>query len=205
MRTRLSRQVFGAVLLALLRPASEAAASSAGVVTGVSGQVTVSRTEASPLPLRFKDEVFLKDRISTAERSLARLLLDQKALITVRELSDLVITEQSGRSTVELGAGKIAIGVARQRMRPGEIVEIRTQNAVAAIRGTVVVAENIPVPPGAPPQSRIHVLSGFVDITPRNNPGAAPVRMVAPASLSVAGQSVGVPVPLSEAAGGTSY
>lgn len=200
MRARLSRQVFGAVLLALLRPASEAAASSAGVVTGVSGQVTVSRTEASPLPLRFKDEVFLKDRISTAERSLARLLLDQKALITVRELSDLVITEQSGRSTVDLGAGKISIGVARQRMRPGEIVEIRTQNAVAAIRGTVVVAENIPVPPGAPLQSRIHVLSGFVDITPRNNPGASPVRMVAPASLSVAGQSVGVPVPLSEAA-----
>jgi hypothetical protein len=64
----------------------------------------------------------------------------------------------------------------------------------------VVVAENIPVPPGAPLQSRIHVLSGFVDITPRNNPGASPVRMVAPASLSVAGQSVGVPVPLSEAA-----
>jgi len=200
MRARLSRQVFGAVLLALLRPASEAAASSAGVVTGVSGQVTVSRTEASPLPLRFKDEVFFKDRISTAERSLARLLLEQKALITVRELSDLVITEQSGRSTVDLDAGKIAIGVARQRMRPGEIVEIRTQNAVAAIRGTVVVAENIPVPPGAPLQSRIHVLSGFVDITPRNNPGASPVRMVAPASLSVAGQSVGVPVPLSEAA-----
>jgi len=122
MRARLSRQVFGAVLLALLRPASEAADSSAGVVTGVSGQVTVSRTEASPLPLRFKDEVFFKDRISTAERSLARLLLEQKALITVRELSDLVITEQSGRSTVDLDAGKIAIGVARQRMRPGEIV-----------------------------------------------------------------------------------
>jgi len=188
------------VLLALLSSVSEASASGAGVVTGVSGQVTVSRAEARPLPLRFKDEVFLKDHISTAQRSLARLLLDQKALITVRELSDLVITEQSGRSTVDLGAGKIAIGVARQRMRPGEIVEIRTQNAVAAIRGTVVVAENIPVPPGAPLQSRIHVLSGFVDITPRNNPGASPVRMVAPASLSVAGQSVGVPVPLSEAA-----
>ena len=200
MRGRLSRQVFVAVLLALLWPMNPAAASVAGVVTGVSGQVTVSRTEATPLPLRFKDEVFLRDRISTAERSLARLLLDQKALITVRELSELVITEQSGRSTVDLGAGKIAIGVARRRMRPGEIVEIRTQNAVAAIRGTVVVAENLPVPPGAPPQSRIHVLSGYVDITPRNNPGAPPVRMVAPASLSVAGQSVGIPVPLSESA-----
>ncbi len=195
-----ARWTIGPVLLVLLWSLNEAAASGAGVVTGVSGRVTVSRTEATPVPLRFKDEVFLKDRISTAEHSLARLLLDQKALITVRELSDLVITEQSGRSTVDLGAGKIAIGVARQRMRPGEIVEIRTQNAVAAIRGTVVVAENVPVPSGAPPQSRIHVLSGYVDITPRNNPGAPPVRMVAPASLSVAGQSVGLPVPLSEAA-----
>ena len=112
MSARLSRQVFGAVSLALFSSMNEASASGAGVVTGVSGHVTVSRTEASPLPLRFKDEVFLKDRIRTAEHSLARLLLDQKALITVRELSDLVITEQSGRSTVDLGAGKIAIGVA---------------------------------------------------------------------------------------------
>ena len=195
-----ARQAFAVVLLALLCPAVEAGASGAGVVTGVSGQVTVSRTTATPLPLRFKDEVFLKDRISTAERSLARLLLGQKALVTVRELSELEITEQAGRSTVDLGAGKIAIGVARQRMRSGEIVEIRTQNAVAAIRGTVVIAENVPVPPGAPPQSRIHVLSGYVDITPRDNPGAPPVRMVAPASISVTGFNVGLPVPLNETA-----
>lgn len=200
MGARMARQALVAVLLTLLHPAAKADASGAGVVTGVSGQVTVSRPAATPLPLRFKDEVFLKDRISTAERSLARLLLDQKALVTVRELSELEITEQAGRSTVDLGAGKIAIGVARQRMRAGEIVEIRTQNAVAAIRGTVVIAESIPVPPGAPPQSRIHVLSGYVDITPRDNPGAPPVRMVAPASISVTGQSVGLPVPLNEAA-----
>lgn len=200
MAAQLARQALAVMLLALLCPVGEAVASGAGVVTGVSGQVTVSRTAATPLPLKFKDEVFLKDRISTAEHSLARLLLDQKALVTVRELSELEITEQAGRSTVDLGAGKIAIGVARQRMRAGEIVEIRTQNAVAAIRGTVVVAESIPVPPGAPPQSRIHVLSGYVDITPRNNPGAPPVRMVAPASISITGASVGLPVPLTEAA-----
>ena len=200
MRSRVARECLGALLLALLAPVTQAVASGAGVVTSVSGQVTVSRTATTPLPLRFKDEVFLRDRISTAEHSLARLLLDQKALVTVRELSELEITEESGRSRVDLGSGKIAIGVARQRMRPGEIVEIRTQNAVAAIRGTVVVAENLPVPPGAPPESRIHVLSGYVDITPRNNPGAPPVRMVAPASLSVSGQSVGLPVPLSEVA-----
>jgi hypothetical protein len=200
MAARLARQALPVMLLALLFPLNEAVASGAGVVTGVSGQVTVSRTTATPLPLRFKDEVFLKDRISTAERSLARLLLDRKALVTVRELSELEITEEAGRSTVDLGTGKIAMGVARQQMRSGEIVEIRTQNAVAAIRGTVVIAESIPVPPGAPPQSRIHVLSGYVDITPRDDPGAPPVRMVAPASISITGSSVGLPVPLNEVA-----
>ena len=199
MRARTLGQALVAMLLVMLS-ATEALATGAGVVTAVSGQVTVSRSTTPSLPLKFKDEVFVRDRISTAERSLARLLLDQKALVTVRELSELEITEASGRSTVDLGAGKIAIGVARQRMRPGEIVEIRTQNAVAAIRGTVVVAENLPVPPGAPPQSRIHVLSGYVDITPRNNPGAPPVRMVAPASIAINGPSVGVPVTLSDAA-----
>ena len=199
MGARTLRQALVATLLALFS-ATEALAAGAGVVTGVSGQVTVTRSTTPSLPLKFKDEVFLRDRISTSERSLARLLLDRKALVTVRELSELEITEESGRSTVDLGAGKIAIGVARQRMRPGEIVEIRTQNAVAAIRGTVVVAENLPVPPGAPPQSRIHVLSGYVDITPRNNPGAPPVRMVAPASIDINGQSVGVPVTLTDTA-----
>ena len=199
MGARMLRQALAALLLAMLS-ATDALATGAGVVTGVSGQVTVARATTPSLPLKFKDEVFLRDRISTAEHSLARLLLDQKALLTVRELSELEITEEAGRSAVNLEAGKIAIGVARQRMRPGEVVEIRTQNAVAAIRGTVVVAENLPVPPGSPPQSRIHVLSGYVDITPRNNPGAPPVRMVAPASIAIDGQSVGVPVTLTETA-----
>src|SRR5215467_1936801 len=199
MGARMLRQALAALLLAMLS-ATDALATGAGVVTGVSGQVTVARATTPSLPLKFKDEVFLRDRISTAEHSLARLLLDQKALLTVRELSELEITEEAGRSAVNLEAGKIAIGVARQRMRPGEVVEIRTQNAVAAIRGTVVVAENLPVPPGSPPQSRIHVLAGYVDITPRNNPGAPPVRMVAPASIAIDGQSVGVPVTLTETA-----
>ena len=147
MGARMLRQALAALLLAMLS-ATDALATGAGVVTGVSGQVTVARATTPSLPLKFKDEVFLRDRISTAEHSLARLLLDQKALLTVRELSELEITEEAGRSAVNLEAGKIAIGVARQRMRPGEVVEIRTQNAVAAIRGTVVVAENLPVPPG---------------------------------------------------------
>ena len=114
----------------------------AGVVATLEGSATARRVAvADPVSLKFKDDVFLHDRIATGERSLARVLLGGKALVTVRGLSVLSITEVPGRATVELEAGKVAVTVARERMRQGEALEIRTGNAVAAVRGTVVVAE----------------------------------------------------------------
>jgi hypothetical protein len=161
------------------------------VATAVTGQVTVSHAASStPQPLRFKDEVFLRDRISTAAQSLARLLLGKKALLTVRELSELELVDQSGISTVQLFLGKVAIGVARQRMNPGETVEIRTQNAVAAIRGTVVVAEMLTPPGSSVPVTRLHVLSGYIDVTTPGNPGAPPLRLIAPSSVTVTGNTM---------------
>ena len=77
----------------------------------------------------------MRDHIATAEKSVVRVLLGGKALVTVRELSSLTIKEEIGRSTIDLTSGKIAMGVVRQRMRPGEVIEIRTPNAIAAIRG----------------------------------------------------------------------
>ena len=198
-------QVAGALALALvLIPTATVQGASpegAGVATAVTGEVTVSHAVSpAPQPLHFKDEVFYRDRISTAARSLARLLLGKKALVTVRELSELQLIDQAGTSTVQLALGKIAIGVARQRMRPGETVEIRTQNAVAAIRGTVVVAERLTPPGGSDPVTRLHVLSGYIDVTTPGNPGAPPLRLVAPSSLTVAGNTMDRPVPLNAAA-----
>ena len=198
-------QVAGVLALTLLlSPTATAQAASpdgAGVATAVTGEVTVSHA-VSPAPqaLHFKDEVFYRDRISTAARSLARLLLGKKALVTVRELSELQLIDQAGTSTLQLALGKISIGVARQRMRPGETVEIRTQNAVAAIRGTVVVAERLTPPGGSDPVTRLHVLSGYIDVTTPGNPGAPPLRLVAPSSLTVAGNTMDRPVPLNAAA-----
>ncbi|MBI4634800.1 MAG: FecR domain-containing protein [Candidatus Rokubacteria bacterium] len=114
----------------------------AGVVTTLEGNVTVARVAlAQPVALKFKDDVFLRDRITTGDRSLARLLLGGAAVVTVRERTVLTITEAPAKSIVNLDSGKIALAAARQRMRPGEQIEIRTPNAVAGIRGTVVVAE----------------------------------------------------------------
>jgi hypothetical protein len=146
-----------------------------GVVTTLSGQATVARlTLPQPLPLRFRDNVFADDRISTAERSIVRVLLGGKALVTVRELSSLTITEEVNRSTVTLNSGKIAVGVARQRMKPGETLEIRTTNAIAAVRGTVLVVEVV----GArPPTTNVHVIHGLVDVWPGNTPGGTPTQI----------------------------
>jgi hypothetical protein len=79
----------------------------------------------------------------TGDRSLARMLLGGKAVVTVRERSALTITEVPGLSTIELDSGKIAVAVAKDKMRPGERVEVKTPNAVAAVRGTVFVVEVI--------------------------------------------------------------
>lgn len=114
----------------------------AGIVTTLEGTVTATRASLPhPLPLKFKDEVFLNDRITTGDRSIARVLLGGRALVTVRERSALTITEIPGRSTINLESGKIALAVAKDRMRPGESIDVRTPNAVAGIRGTVVVVD----------------------------------------------------------------
>src|SRR5262245_8929599 len=140
---RVGRIVVAASLIAWLLPGSVSAqATKAGVVTTLEGNVTAARTTAAqPVALKFKDEVFLRDKIVTGDRSLARLLLGGKAIVTVRERSALTVTEVPGRSTVELESGKLGLAAARDKMRPGEVIDIRTPNAVVAVRGTVVVAE----------------------------------------------------------------
>ena len=205
---RLGFVLFGALALCPLAARAQSgsdAGRNVGVVTTLAGQVTVARaTLPSPVPLRFKDDVFLRDHIATAERSVVRVLLGGKALVTVRELSALTITEDTGRSIVDMTAGKIAMGVLRQRMRPGEVIEIRTPNAIAAIRGTVLVVELIPEPggtPGAPRYTtKVHVLHGLVEVSDPKNPGAPPAQVGTMQSWSRSGGDASTLVPLTATA-----
>jgi hypothetical protein len=208
---RRSKRFAPVLLLLIVCPALAWAQSSGstnrnvGVVTTLAGEATVARaTLPSPQPLRFKDDVFLRDRISTAERSIVRVLLGGKALITVRELSALTITEDTGRSTIDLSSGKVAMGVLRQRMRPGEVIEIRTPNAIAAIRGTVLVVELIREPGGSSGAPRyttkVHVLHGLVEVSDPNNPGAPPAQVGALESWSRTGSDPAALVPISPTA-----
>jgi hypothetical protein len=174
-RMSLVKRVIAALLLtgaaALLLASSTLAQERVGVVTNIKGFATVARVALpEPKPLHFRDDLFLRDRITTGERSIVRVLLGGKATVTARERSVLTITEVPGVATINLGAGRIAVAVAKGLMKPGEVIQIKTPNAVTAIRGTVVIAEVEPVPQGS--QSTITILRGLVDVTRLDPAGA---------------------------------
>src|SRR3990172_7292559 len=125
-------------------------AKGAGVVTAVSGPVTVSREGALPLLLKFHDVLYWRDVVEARKDGIARVLLAGKTTVTVRELSRLELREEvmpeGIHYTAELVSGKVRASVARMLMRPGEQVEIRTKNAVASVRGTDFIVETLAVP-----------------------------------------------------------
>jgi len=167
---RVSRSVWTASAIVavstLLGPAAALAqATKAGIVTTLQGTASVARAATpEPTPLKFKDDVFVQDHITTGESSIVRILLGGKAVVTVRERSALTIHETPTTSTIEMSTGKIALAVARNRMKPGESVEIKTPNAMAGVRGTVVIAEVTTLPTG-PVSSRFALLTGIVDVS----------------------------------------
>ena len=86
-----SSMVMAALSLGLPAPAP-AQVVKAGIVTTLRGTATVARGTADQAPLRFRDDVYVEDRITTGDESLARILLGGKAVVTVRERSQLKIT-----------------------------------------------------------------------------------------------------------------
>ena len=105
----LRRWALGVGLAILACPELGLAQEPVGVVTTLTGQAT--RTASAPgealAQLRFKDGVFGADTIRTAERSFVRMLLERKAVLTVRELSVLRITEEA------TGDGRLKAGGSR--------------------------------------------------------------------------------------------
>lgn len=178
--------------------------SGVGVVTTLVGEATVTRAAmAQDQVLKRRDDVFPQDRITTREHSLVHVLMGGKALLAVRELSVLTVTEEGGRATVTLQSGKVGLAVVRERMRPGEVIEVHTPHAVAAVRGTVLVVEIVPDSSDGNRLgtfTNVHLLHGKLDVSLRSEPGAAPVQMETLQSVTVSAHTLGAVRPLSPAA-----
>ena len=190
-------------VLAILSPtAALGQAEKVGVVTTLEGNVTARRAVLPlPVPLKFKDDVFFRDTITTGDQSLARVLLGGKSIVTIRERSVVTITESPGRSFISLESGKIGLAVAHERMAPGESVDVRTPNAVVGVRGTVIVAEVLPA--AAAVVSNVYFLRGFGECfvidQQTGRPIGAPVTLKPLEAFKVVGSTARIdPIPATQ-------
>lgn len=165
----------------------------AGIVTQVAGQATLHRVGLTDsLPVKFRDRVFLQDQIHTQERTFVRVLLGGKALVTVRELSVLTITEDLNHATIDIQSGVVGLSVARKRMKPGEFIEIRTPHAIAAVRGTKVLTQ-------VSDFTNMSVLEGFVDIAAIGTPTQT-IKLLQLSAVQATGVGLGKTGPMSDEA-----
>ena len=98
-RTQGLRIGFAVVLLLTVGTQADAQ-ERAGVVTTLQGTVTVMRASLTePAPLRFRDDIFVRDRIATGDDSLARVLLASQDLAALtRRLAALSAAHLPGAS-----------------------------------------------------------------------------------------------------------
>jgi hypothetical protein len=113
--------------------------------------------------------------VTTGDAAMTRILMGGKVVVTARERSTLTITEVPGLSTIDLTSGRIAVAVDKTRMKLGERVDVRTPNAIAGVRGTVLIVETLRN------TSSVTVLSGLVEVVrldPATGRGIGPVTPV---------------------------
>jgi hypothetical protein len=182
-RIRLGSSVLA---FSLIFPALASAQQAVGIVTALKGKAQLTRA-ATQAALSFKDNLILRDVIDTQERSLTRILFGGKSTVTVRELSRLEVREEllpGGRTRTihDLSSGSILVNVARSLMRRGDEVQIRTPNAVAAVRGSAIFALYNAVLA----RSIFILLTGSAIVTPQ---GLPPITLAPLDSASVTGSA----------------
>lgn len=132
--------LYGLWILSATVPAR---AAGIGLVTGVQGEATVRRDRvAQAHRLKFKDDLFWLDTLSTGTAGRLRLLILHKSVITMKELSRLQLREEPAgpaqpkkKSVVELVSGAVRLVVDKDALKESDY-EVQTNLAVAAIRGS---------------------------------------------------------------------
>ncbi|HEY3099176.1 MAG TPA: FecR domain-containing protein [Methylomirabilota bacterium] len=138
-----------------------------GAIAALVGEGTITHAvRAERAPAKVRDEVYVRDRIETAQRSVIRVLMGGRVTITIRERSIVTITDDPMRTRVDLESGTLAFKVHEGGLRAGEVAELLTPNTVTGIRGSLVIAEV------SGTDSDVTVLEAHrpITIAPRSNP-----------------------------------
>lgn len=181
---------FLALLLAIV-PTAWGQWQGVGVVTALTGKADLKRAQdPQAAALKLRDPLAVRDVVETREESLARILLQGKTTVTVRELSRFEIREEklpdgAERAGIDLAAGRIRVMVARRLMKPGDEIQIRTLNAIAGVRGSEAVVEVMRLPDGQP-RTVVTGVEGEFDVSlPRTRPFTAMAQVVSDAGPSI--------------------
>ena len=111
-----------------------------GTIVAIRGKAFIQRGDNS-FEAGVKDDLLMKDTVSTREASRAKMLFIDDSVLTIGENSRVVIEEviyskhKMGRSVFSLVEGKMRSVVGKTQF------EIHTPTAVAAARGTVILTE----------------------------------------------------------------
>jgi FecR protein len=124
--------------------AAHAQTQGVGIVSGIRGDATVRHERAAQTQaLKFKDDVFWQDTLTTGADAQLRLLIMQKSVVTMKELTQLQLREDviggdqtKKKSVVDLTSGAVRVVVDKDMVKSGGGYEVRTNMAVAAIRGS---------------------------------------------------------------------
>jgi hypothetical protein len=96
---------------------------------------------AVPAPTRYREQMVFTDRVTTGDRTFARLLLGGRVMVLARAGSALSITEVGAGLTIEVETGRLAVTVDRGKLEPEELVEIRTPHAAVSVPCETLVVE----------------------------------------------------------------
>jgi hypothetical protein len=189
----------------LTLPARPTAATELGVVTAVTGEVTVSRAVPAdaPVALRFQEALGPQDTITSQAASTARLLLEGATVVTLGEQTRVTVertTRPDGGAdlTLRLAAGRLALASVEDLLPADHGIAIATPNARASGRGMVVLAEYLPPEPtAAAPAPVLLAADGPIPLLPRTPPSpAGPSSFVALGGAVTVTPAAGPPVPL---------
>jgi hypothetical protein len=154
------------------------------------GSVTAQRGRAGVRPLRGGDAIAAGDTIRTDARSAAILVLGDRSVVMLQELTTLALPEGGGNQGAELqrlkaSSGKIWFAV--RKVGAGQRFEVETDEAVASVRGTEFLLEV-----GAGGEFELTTAEGQVEIL--DPAGAqAPVPVAAGMRFALAARRPGAP------------
>ena len=176
------------ILLVWASLASAGPGQPVAVVSTLTGNVTVARPGGST-PLKFKDEIFQNDIISTGDQSIVRLLVRDKALVAIQQRSIVALGEEQGNLTLELRTGRVGLDAVGRRLGADEFLRIDTPNARAALRGGNIIVKTGKIANSV--QTTVYVMDGSVEIFPRSAGARRSVKVEGPRQLTIVGKAFG--------------